>query len=260
MQLKKKSTWTGLMFIVFSFMHSTAQQHPEKYISRTTHDAGLTWATNGNALTTALSSKQYWGFGRKKRHFKAGLGLRLTSSFGNDELEYITAPARLTSGKTGPAVFFADQLPNNIDTLQLASTQVNAINLLIALRYDFSKKWGFEFNIDAIGFSFGGVRSGVLAYGDDPFTRKVISAKPSVGNVLLISDNDRGSLNSECILFYRCNKNLEIKAGICFLFNEYKVQQPVQYYNSKGNFIDASTYRTKLLMGGIGFNYIFKYP
>ena len=222
------------------------------FISRTTHEVGATLASNGTSNSLALSINQYWGIGKKKKNFKLGLGARLTSSLGGSSLEYITAPASLTSGKTGPSVFFADQIPQNIDTLSLNSTQVNAINLYIALRYDFAKKWGFEFNIDLAGASLGGEKSATLQYGDGAYATKTSTARPTIGNVLLISDNDIGSLNSEFMISYKIKPTLKLRAGLVFLFNEYTLDNPVKYTNSLGTIIDAETYRTKMFMFGVG--------
>ena len=121
-------------------------QKKTPYIARTSQEAGASIATNGDLSALALNATQYWGVGNRKKNFKLGLGVRLTSSFGSGNPMYITAPALLTSGQTGPGVFFADQITQNIDTVSLNSTQVNALNAFLALRYDFAKKWGIEFS------------------------------------------------------------------------------------------------------------------
>ncbi len=169
----------------------------------------------------------------------------------------MTAPAILTSGQTGPSVFFADQKSNNIDTLTLNSTQVNSLNTFLALRYDFMKKWGVEFNIDLVGLSLGGNKTANLFYGDGSTNLKVSNAKPTFGNVLLISDNDKGSLNSEFLVSYKIKPTIKLKAGASFLFNEYTLSNPVSYVNTKGITIDTDRYRTKSFMFGLGINYIF---
>lgn len=225
------------------------------FVSRTTHEVGAVLASNGSSSALALSINQYWGFGKNKKNFKVGLGARLTSSFGGSSLEYITAPAKLTSGKTGPGVFFADQIPQNIDTLSLNGTQVNAINLYLALRYDFAKKWGVEFNIDLAGASLGGDKNATLNYGDGAYASRNTTAKPTVGNVLLISDNDIGSLNSEFMISYKIKPKLKIKAGASFLFNEYTLDNPVNYLNTIGTQVNTDRYRTKMLMFGVGASF-----
>ena len=254
--MKKLSIVVILLALAFNLQ---AQKKKNPYLKQTTSEAGISLATSGELSMVTLSANQYWGVGRKKRNFKLGLGARLTSSFGGDGIVYMTAPAKLTSGKTGPSVFFSEQVPQNIDTLKLDATQVNAINLFLALRYDFKKKWGVEFNIDLAGFSFGGSQSSILTYGENSNATRSVNSKPSSKNLLLISDNDIGSLNSELVISYLYKNKIKFKVLASFLFNEYTVDNPVLYTNSIGTVVDAETYRTKALAFGIGANYIFKY-
>jgi hypothetical protein len=227
-----------------------------KNFGRTTQETGLTLSTDGSLSAAALNLIQYWGVGHDKQRFKIGLGGRLTSSYAKKQLEYITAAADLTSGKTGPAVFFADQIPANIDTMHMYGTQVNALNLYLALRYDFCKKVGVEFNIDLVGLSFGAQKLTRLTY--DNAKVKNSFAQPTVGNALLISDNDLGSLNSELMFSYWHRKNVKFKAGFVFLFNEYDLYDEAQYFNENGKFIDAERFRHKSLQYGLGVIYVIK--
>jgi len=160
----------------------------------------------------------------KKKKFELGLGLRFTSYFGSNQ-NFTTAPAKLTSGKTGPAVFFSDNIPENIDTLFFNKPQINSLNLSFNFGYHFTPKFLVGFNIDAIGFSFGGSKTATYLDGNNinPPT-----AKPTGFNLLLISDNDLGSLNSEFFGTYQFSKNWSAKAGYQFLFTEYTTDQKVQ--------------------------------
>lgn len=246
-----------LAFLMLPSLLFAQDGKKKHFVSRTTHEVGAVLASNGSSSSLALSINQYWGFGKNKKNFKVGLGARLTSSVGGRSLEYITAPAILTSGKTGPGVFFAEQIPQNIDTVSLNGTQVNALNLYLALRYDFAKKWGLEFNIDLAGVSLGGSKKATLLYGDGVYTTQSTTAKPTLGNVLLISDNDLGSLNSEFMISYKFKPKIKLKAGASFLFNEYTLDNPVNYVNTLGTQVNADRYRTKMLMFGVGTSILF---
>ncbi|MCI0752014.1 MAG: hypothetical protein L0Y35_09260 [Flammeovirgaceae bacterium] len=101
----------------------------------------------------ALSYNYDWGLGKNKK-MVVGLGARFTSYFGKNQY-YVTAPAKLTSGSTGPGVFFKENIPENMDTFLIKTAQVNAVNLFVTLGYNLSERLSFRFNIDAIGFSFG---------------------------------------------------------------------------------------------------------
>ena len=78
------------------------------------------------------------------------------------------------------------------------------------------------------------------------------SLHTTIGNVLLISDNDIGSLNSEFMISYKIRPKIKLKAGASFLFNEYTVENPVNYINTLGTQVNADRYRTKLFMFGVG--------
>lgn len=179
-------------------------------------------------------------------NFKIGYGLRLTSQFGNKS-NYYTAPAILTSKQRGPQVFFSKVYPENIDTLYATSTQVNAINLSINLQYTIKKKLDIGFNIDAIGFSFGkGITGNYKSYQDKINTAQQ-KAKPTAFNLLLVSDNDLGSLNSELYFRYWFSQKLGVKIGATFLFTEYTTASKLR--------LDNDRWRNKSLMGLLGITF-----
>jgi hypothetical protein len=166
-----------------------------------------------------------WKFGEKRR-IGIGAGLRYTGLLGAN-LYYITAPAELTSESTSPLILFKENVVENIDSVLFKSAQVNSINLAINLDYRVSARLTAGFSIDAIGFSFGKKISGNYING---YEGKITEAKPTPFNVLLISDNDRGSLNSELYAKYFVKEDLAIKAGAQFLFSEYTTETNVQQF------------------------------
>jgi hypothetical protein len=186
--------------------------------------ASFTIAFGSKQFSTALGYQHLWKIGKKQK-LGIGGGLRLTNNFGNN-LYYTTAPAKLTSGKTGPAVFFADDIVQNIDSVLFKKSQTNALNLSINFTYNIYKKITLGFNIDAIGFSFGGKQNG--AYLGNGGIGAATSAKPTGFNVLLISDNDRGTLNSEFFAQYKLNDKWGAKLGFQYLFTEYTTDTKVQ--------------------------------
>ena len=228
-----------------------------KAFGRTHAETGMTLSFNNQSFMLSPSLVQYWSFGEVNRKFKFGFGGRLNSSFGGKNLEYITARADLTSGKVGPAVFFADQVVENIDTLSVDQTQLNSLNLFLALRYDLLPQFGLEFNIDLLGITLGPSQDAQLTYDDGKTYNSTVV--PTAGNLLLISDNDLGSLNSELMLSYTHAKRFKFKVGAVFLFNEYRLRQPITYNNNVGKLIDAERYRNKTLQLGLGMNYAFNY-
>ncbi len=181
-------------------------------------------AFGAGQFSYVASINNNWQLGKKQK-FEIGLGLRYTGNSGSNQY-FTTAPAKLTSGKTGPAVFFADDIIPNIDSVLIAKYQANSLNLAINLGYNFSNKFSVGFNIDAIGFSFGGNKPG--KYFNNAGSATNITAKPTAFNLLLISDNDLGSLNSEFFGQYKFNKKWSGRLAFQFLFNEYTTSTKVQ--------------------------------
>jgi hypothetical protein len=208
------------------------------------------FAVNAGAgsFASSLAWSQQHGIGRRKR-FRIGYGLRLTNFWGSD-LEYVTAPAKYTSGKQSIAALFSPNIDANIDTVNFARTQVNLLNAGIYLSYIlpwYSNRFQLGVNIDAAGVSFGSRQQ--AAYGNSS-----VSAKPTVFNLLLISDSDQGSLNSEWYISYRASHKLAVKAGYEFLFTEYTTSTKIQPIPGTASFNDRFRLKSAMLMLGVLFS------
>ncbi|QOI96250.1 MAG: hypothetical protein HRU69_01620 [Flammeovirgaceae bacterium] len=196
-------------------------------------------AAIGNAQGTVSLLAGYDREVGSKEKFAVGFGARFTSYFGTNQY-YQTAPAKLTTGSTGPLVIFKENIPENIDTVLLAKAQVNSLNLFINMRYAVHSKFQLGFNIDAIGFSFGASQPGT-------FRNTPIRTRPASFNALLISDNDRGNLNSELYLKYLLSEKWSVKVAAQFHFTEYFTETEVQQFPEPND-----RFRNKALMGAIG--------
>lgn len=207
-----------ILLLLVSFIFTPKVNAQNKFAS-----AGI--AVGSNQFTANLGYTHLWPVTKNKK-FKIGTGLHFTSNFASNRY-FTTAPAKLTSGKTGPGVFFADNIVQNVDSVLFKKSQVNSLNLSINLNYQITKKLMVEFNIDAIGFSFGASQNATY-FGNNNAPTINTTAKPTAFNLLLISDNDLGSLNSSLFFGYKLNKTLAIKSGVQFLFNEYTTATKVQ--------------------------------
>ncbi len=200
--------------------------------------ADVAFAAGGGAFSPAVSYNKLWGFGEYGK-FKVGLGLRLTSLFAQD-LNFRTAPARLTSGKQSLVALFTEDIVANIDTLRLPKSQTNSLNLSLHLQYTFGSRFDVGFNIDAIGVSFGGKQSGEFLARSQGRPVTIEPAKVTPFNLLLISDSDRGSLNSELYARYWVGPKVGIRAGLSFQFSEYTTDRKLTFDNDR--------FRAKVLM------------
>lgn len=202
-------------------------------------------ATNGNQYSGALSWVKFHNIMKKKR-FKIGYGLRFTAQ-GGKNLHYVTAPASLTSKQTGPQVLFSKTYYENVDTVFVSKSQNNLINISINLQYTIKEKIDIGFNIDAIGFSFGGKTTGRYIGYQSSDNGTIQTASPTMYNLLLVSDNDIGALNSELYVRYWFKPKWAIRAGASFLFTEYTTTNKLR--------LDNDRWRNKSLMGLISITF-----
>jgi hypothetical protein len=212
------------------------------------NELGITTAIGHTQASVSALFLHDWELWKSKK-FAIGAGMRFTSYFAANQY-YITAPAELTSGSTGPFVIFKENIDSNIDTFLIKSPQVNLLNLVVNLRYKFNEKVTVGFNIDVIGLSFGGSTRGNYINGVEGAME---NAEPTTFNILLISDNDRGSLNSELYGKYYWNEKWSLKLGAQFLFTEYTTDSEVQQYPEPND-----RFRKKSLMMAVGVTYKLK--
>lgn len=237
-----------ILILLFLFLATSIKAQdsiPEANGYKLNNNFDLALSFSGEQFSTALSWVHFYNVSKNKK-FKIGYGLRFTLHSGKD-LYYQTAPAELTSGKSGPLVIFSDTKVENIDSVLFPSTQLNLINASINLQYSLSKKVEVGFNIDAIGFSFGKDQVGKYVAYQSADNGSTQSATPSSFNLLLVSDNDKGSLNSEFYIRYWFNNNWGIRAGGTFLFTEYTTDNKLRLENDR--------WRNKGLLGMVGISY-----
>lgn len=219
MQVRESRVWVmtfGLSLLTAFSAWAQSQSQSLRHA-----DACASYASMEGTVT--VSAFHEWLLGTSRR-FEFGLGARFTGYLGGNQY-YITAPARLTSGTTGPQVLFIENIPENIDTFLVKSPQVNALNLSVNLGYHINTKISAGFNIDLIGFSLGGKRKGNYING---FYGKMGRGKPTFFNLLLVSDNDKGTLDSEFYVKYAMNERWSLKGGAQFLFTEYTTDEELQ--------------------------------
>ncbi|HAV24747.1 MAG: hypothetical protein ACJAR8_000307 [Bacteroidia bacterium] len=175
--------------------------------------------------------------------FHVNPGVRLSVYNGND-LEYITAPAEYTSND------------DQVDTMTFGTVQNNFANLYVRLGYDFTERFSLSFDIDIVGVSFGSeqnysdFRQGA-ALRAQPQTALGHTEKgsPTTFNLLLVGDNDIGSLNSTLNISYDVTKRLGIDLGVGLIFTEYTIVTGRGY---DGN----DRFRNKNMMGYLGISYL----
>ncbi|MFM7486086.1 MAG: hypothetical protein ACKO13_04095 [Cytophagales bacterium] len=151
------------------------------------------------------------GIGKAKR-IALGTGARFTSFFASQQ-NFTSAPASLAGD------------PNKADTLFICSVQANSLNLAIYLGCKLGDKIRLGFNLDVIGFSFGGKQTGEFLAN---YTAQNSLSIPTPFNILLINNNDRGMLNSDFFLRYCIDNRWSVKVAYQHLFVEYTTDSKIQ--------------------------------
>jgi hypothetical protein len=236
-----------LLFLSISFL-SLSLSAQEAY--KAGHRFGITAAYAPAQFAGTLFWTHDHGFGKKEQRFRLGYGMRFTAFVAANPF-YTTAPSKYTSPTQSIGTFFSETIEENIDTIAIQTGQTNALNAMIQLGYRFSDKWEIGFNIDAIGFSFGGSKTvNVISSSFDEGQSPVTTAKPTAFNLLLTSDNDIGSLNSELFIRYWPKANWGLQAGGQFNFSEYTTTTPLSFNDGA---IENDRYRIKSLLFMAGF-------
>ena len=216
---KRITTLFLSLLLCISAYHADAQDERRASTSAVDLMLGI-----GSGQTNASLSYQYaWKFGKNKK-LEMGAGMRFNSFFSSDKY-FVTAPAKIVKGEAGPGALFKEVIPANMDSVKFPSAQVNSLNVLLSIGYSFSARFRAGFNIDVIGFSFGGSQNGTYINGT---ATQPVTASPSGFNLLLVGENDLGSLNSEFFVTYAVNEKWSGKLGVQHIFMEYTTDTNVQ--------------------------------
>jgi hypothetical protein len=207
-------------------------QETEKRSAGNDHSIDLAVSASSGKFSTALSWSRLHRVALKGK-FKIGYGLRFTS-FAAANKYYTTAPARYTSPVQNLGTIFSRNITENIDTITTARSSTNSLNVAVYFEYAISSSMAFGFNIDAAGFSFGPrKRFNIISSSVDPGQDPVPAGSPTRFNLLLTSDNDIGSLNSEFYFRYGITKKIGMRAGYTFLFSEYRTDKDLSFNNGQ---------------------------
>jgi long-subunit fatty acid transport protein len=194
----------------FTIIHFSAAAQ-ESSTKKTEQLIDFTLGLGSSQTTFAAGYVKNWNLGKKQR-FYIGAGARLSGAFGKGKT-FTSAPANLASDKT------------KVDSVYGGNTRIYAMNAMINLGYHISPKLDLGFNIDVIGFSFGPNASRLFRTNG---VETLTNTKPTGMNVLLVGNNDRGTLNSEFYLRYKVNNKVGIKLAYQHFFTELTTASKVQ--------------------------------
>ncbi len=173
---------------------------------------GFGFGSNNFSNTLGLGAN--WHLGAKKK-FIIGTGIRYTGSYGSKQY-FTSAPASVAGDKAKE------------DSLYALKPSFHSLNVMINLGYKITDSWTVGFDIDALGFTFGS--KGSPSFIANGVQSTVASAKPTSANILLIGNNDRGSLNSQTYIqkYFGTNQKYGVRLAFQYLFNEITTSTKVQ--------------------------------
>jgi len=195
---------------LFTIIHFSANAQ-EASTKKTEQLADLTLGFGSGQSTVSFGYFKNWNVG-KKQSFYIGTGVRLSNAFGRNQV-FTSAPASLAANDA------------NVDSLFSSRSSTYAFNAILNLGYHLSPKLDLGFNIDLIGFSFGPSRIKLFTGNG---AQSAPSAQPTSLNILLVGNNDRGTLNSEFYLRYKVSKKWGIKLAYQHFFTELTTTNKVQ--------------------------------
>lgn len=220
--------------LIFFSVHSFAQS-PVSARLRSGFDVGMGYSSTNNNPTAYNPSIAYYqliNVGERKV-FSFGWTTRLGAFYG-DNINYYTAPARLTRGKTGFGALSAPLISRNIDTVRFDYVTMTSLNVGVRAQVNLGRI-ELGASADLLGLTLGRRRTGSYksstglfsvtksSSGADSITAPFQGANvaqrayPSRFNLRLLGDNDLGTLSTEVYARVHVNQRFAVKAGYQWL-------------------------------------------
>lgn len=224
-----------IALLSFVSVHSFSQSLVAARLS-SGYDLGMAYATG--KYHPSFAYYQLINIGDRKL-FSLGWTARLGAFYG-DNLDYYTAPARLTRGKTGFNALGAPLLTENIDTVRYDYVTMTSLNVGIRAQINLGRV-EFGASADLVGLTLGRSRIGrytsstgkfalLSSLGTDSTTiyyqgnNVFQNSSPSTFNVRLLGDNDMGTLATEIYARVHITQRIGIKLGYQWLTTETTVK------------------------------------
>ncbi|UFH54329.1 hypothetical protein [Spirosoma sp. KNUC1025] len=212
--------------ITFVSLHSFGQSPVSARLSSGV-DLGMAYTTNN--YNPSITYYQLINTGEQKI-LSLGWTVRLGAFYG-DNLNYYTAPARLSRGKTGFGALGAPLITNNIDTVRYDYVSMTSVSFGVRAQLKLGRI-EVGASADLLGLTLGKSRTGrykssngmfintdsTSAYFQGPATFQ--QSHPSYFNVRLLGDNDIGTLSTEVYARVYLNQRIGVKLAYQWLTTE----------------------------------------
>lgn len=194
-------------------------------------DLGMAYSKNN--YNPSLAYYQLINLGERKL-LSLGWTVRLGAFYG-DNINYYTAPARLTRGKSGFSGLSGPIIRENIDTIRYDYVTMTSLNAGVRAQINLGRL-ELGASADLLGLTLGRRRTGRYRSSTGSFVLKTAAntdstlffqgsnafqgTYPSRLNVRLLGDNDRGTLSTEVYARVRISQRFGVKVGYQWLTTE----------------------------------------
>lgn len=196
----------------------------------------------------SVAWSHFHNVGKKRKNLKLGYGIRIHALFGVNR-RFVTAPAKLTRNVTGPLAVFAEKQKNNYDTIFISRPQTNAINVFFTIQYTFKQRWDLGFILDLVGMSFGPKQVSIYTSSKNPpgMYAQAQSAYPSGFNLLLLGDNNLGTISTDLFLRFWITNQWAVIGSAHYMYNEYMTVNTLR--------LDNDRFRNQFFSGSLGVTF-----
>ncbi|GAA4403299.1 hypothetical protein GCM10023187_19230 [Nibrella viscosa] len=222
-----KQSFLALFFLL------TFQLHAQSLVSsRIAAGADAQVAFGKGTIAPSVSYFQLLNVGPKNQ-FSVGWTARFGTFYGNN-LDYITAPARLTRGKTGLYALNAPLIEANIDTMQFGRATLTSLNFGLRAQVNIGIVQ-IGGSADIFGLAFSSNRRGLYRSSTGRFVRQTSLATDTLSlqgasvaavaprfNARLLGDNNGGTLATEVFVRVTISQRVSAKVGYQWMITEMK--------------------------------------
>lgn len=243
-----------IALLTFLSVHSFAQSPVSTRLS-SGYEVGMAYSKNN--YNPSLGYYQLINIGERKL-VSLGWTARLGAFYG-DNINYYTAPARLTRGKTGLGALSGPLVENNIDTVRFDYVTMTSLSFGVRAQVNLGRV-ELGASADILGLTLGRRRTAryrsstglfnldsaqtASFTGDNVFQR----ARPSHLNLRLLGDNDMGTLSTEVYARVHVSQRLAVKVGYQWLTTEVTVQ-------NRDVIADNNRFRNRAGMAYVGLTF-----
>lgn len=186
---------------------------------KTNYFADLSLGSNGESNIGSLSFGHLWGLGKRKQ-WRLGYGLRLSSYIGSKNRNYVSA---------NPDFY---QVDAKTDTVVIKNPQQNNFTIFITGTYRIKNRFELGFNLDLLGYSFGGSQTATFL-GNNSAQPIATNVSASFANVTIYDKYDIGFVKSEFMAGYWLNDKWMARLGFSTFITEYRTDIELQKDNKR---------------------------